>query len=145
MAPVANRAQLQAMTRSAKICGEFGSAGQKSALPKRMYLFAEPLGKPNETYGQLARTQELEFTTAIGGGAVHAVGNREPKKSLPRFARLTSRELHGPHNSFAFLHEDQLIGLDVFQSVHLTAGPADFQQIHFFRFSDSEVNPQVVL
>ena len=59
-----------------------------------------------------------------------------------RFLFAASGELHSAHYAFAFLHEDQLIGLDVFHGIHLSAGPADFEQLHLVRLAQAEVNPQ---
>src|SRR5258708_31603511 len=55
------------------------------------------------------------------------------------------RELHGAEDSFAFLHENQLIRLHSLQRVDMAAGPADLKDINLFRFSQSEVDAQVVL
>ena len=57
----------------------------------------------------------------------------------------TPAELHVPDNAFAFFHEDQLIGFDIFQGIYLATGPADFQQLHFVRFAQTKVDPQIIL
>ena len=57
---------------------------------------------------------------------------------LPSLTRR-GRELHGAHNAFAFLDENQLIDFDIFQSIHLPAGPADFEQLDFVRLAQAKV------
>src|ERR1700691_2743748 len=53
------------------------------------------------------------------------------------------RELHRADDSYAFLHYNQLIHLDVFQPIDLPAGPVNFQRLDLFRLPQSEVNPQI--
>src|SRR5258708_39764455 len=55
------------------------------------------------------------------------------------------RELHGAEDSFAFLQEDQLIRLHILQRVDMAARPTDLKDINLVRFSQSEVDAQVVL
>ena len=59
---------------------------------------------------------------------------------FPGFCLLCSGKLHRAHQAFAFFYEGQLIGLDVLQRINLPAGPANFQQIDLFCFSQSKVN-----
>src|SRR5450631_3194327 len=55
------------------------------------------------------------------------------------------RELHRVRNPFAFLHEDYLIRLDVFQRVDLPAGPLYLQHVDLLGLAQAEVNPQITL
>src|SRR5580698_4954889 len=55
------------------------------------------------------------------------------------------QELHGAQNPLAFFHEDQLICLYVSKCVDVAAGPADFECVDLFRFSQAKVNAQIVL
>src|SRR5215472_13466248 len=61
------------------------------------------------------------------------------------FSCLWALEVNRPNDAFSFVHDNQLVGLDVLELVHLAAGPANFEHIHFFGFADSEVHAQVVL
>src|SRR6266436_6156802 len=50
--------------------------------------------------------------------------------SLRGLVSLLRVELHGADDAFAFFDEDYLLRLDVLQSLHEAAGPADFEQLH---------------
>src|SRR5882672_12336943 len=63
-------------------------------------------------------------------------------RGLVRFLRV---ELHGADDAFAFLDEDHLVRLDVFQRFDEAAGPADFEQLHLVRFADAEMDAQIIL
>src|SRR5260370_25730021 len=52
---------------------------------------------------------------------------------------------HGPHDAFAFVHVNELIGLHVLPRIDLPAGPANLQRLDLIRFPQAEVNAQVVL
>src|SRR5260370_18757678 len=54
-------------------------------------------------------------------------------------------ELHGSDDAFAFFSEDDLIGLDVLEGFDEAAGPADFEELDVFGFSDAEVDTEIVL
>src|ERR1700686_4463281 len=67
---------------------------------------------------------------------------------LRRFAPSRSFSFwkwHRPHDALPFLHKNKLIRLDVFHFFYQPAWPANFQHINFFRFSDPEVHPQIIL
>src|ERR1700722_12277876 len=64
--------------------------------------------------------------------------------SLSRF-RLPPIELQRAHNSLTFLHENQLVRLDVLQRVHQPAGPANLQEIDLLGLSNTEMDSQIVL
>src|SRR5215471_7263055 len=49
------------------------------------------------------------------------------------------------NDSRSFFHIDQLIGRDIFECVHTTAWPADFNQIHLLGFAQAKVNTQIIL
>src|SRR5207247_804776 len=51
----------------------------------------------------------------------------------------------GADDAFAFLDEDDLVGLDVFEGFDEAAGPADFEELDVFRFADAKVHAQIVL
>src|SRR5439155_1759819 len=53
--------------------------------------------------------------------------------------------LLGADDAFAFLDEDDLVGLDVFEGFDEAAGPADFEELDVFRFADAKVHAQIVL
>src|SRR5712691_9272287 len=54
-------------------------------------------------------------------------------------------ELHGADDAFALFDEDNLIGLDVLEGFDEAAGPADFEELDVFGFSDAEVDAEIVL
>src|SRR5580692_2781682 len=64
--------------------------------------------------------------------------------SLRRFGRFYLK-FYRPHNSFAFFHHDQLVRLHILQGVNRAAWPADFEQLHLLRFSDTKMNAQIIL
>src|SRR5579885_2209138 len=45
----------------------------------------------------------------------------------------------------AFLNEDDLVRGDVLQGIHDSAGPLDFEQVHFAGLAEAEVHAQVIL
>src|SRR5580704_14113672 len=49
------------------------------------------------------------------------------------------------HDAFALFYNDQLIGFDVLERVHLSARPANLDHFGLAGFSQAEVNPQIVL
>jgi len=63
----------------------------------------------------------------------------QPHIVAGRYLSLSAVEFHSPHNPFTLLHIDQLVGLDVFHRIHLSAGPVDLQQIHFFGFAQASL------
>jgi hypothetical protein len=70
-----------------------------------------------------------------------------PRKqnSFSRFGHFGRGELHGADEAFAFFDKEELVGLDVAESVDSAAGPADFEELDGFGFADAEVNAQIVL
>ena len=59
-----------------------------------------------------------------------------------RFWRI---EGNGADDPLAFLDQDELVGLDVAKGLYEAARPADFEDLDFFGFADSEVDAQIVL
>src|SRR6266436_7369025 len=67
------------------------------------------------------------------------------KNLLCRFASFGRIELLGADDAFAFFDEDDLIGLDVFESFDEAAGPAEFEELDGFGFADAEMYAEIVL
>src|SRR5207245_1141665 len=70
---------------------------------------------------------------------------QDRKVSLRWFGGFGRIELLGADDAFAFLDEDDLVGLDVFEGFDEAAGPADFEELDVFRFADAKVHAQIVL
>src|SRR6516165_1826618 len=49
------------------------------------------------------------------------------------------------HDAFALSHIDELVGLNVFQCVHHSTRPTNFENVDFGSVSDAEMDPQVIL
>src|SRR5438552_16296785 len=65
--------------------------------------------------------------------------------SLWRLGGLGRIELPGADDAFALFDEDDLVGLDVFERFDEAAGPADFEELDGFGFTNAEVDAQIVL
>src|SRR5215467_14968780 len=78
----------------------------------------------------------------FGGILVRAAAG--PKGAV-RCASLPRRKDFRARDSLPFGHVVKLIYLQIFQRVHLAAGPVNFEQLYALRRPDSEVNAQVVL
>ena len=54
-------------------------------------------------------------------------------------------ELLNAEKAVAFLDEDDLVGLEVFESVDEAAGPTDFEKVDDGGFADAEMDAKIVL
>src|SRR5207249_5662063 len=61
------------------------------------------------------------------------------------FCRLGRVEGHAAQDALAFFDENDLIRVDILECFNKPARPADFEQLDFFRFSDSKMHAQIVL
>src|SRR5437016_13361859 len=61
------------------------------------------------------------------------------------FGRLGRVEGHAAQDALAFFDENDLIRVDILECFNKPARPADFDQLDFFRFSDSKMHAQIVL
>src|ERR1700720_691785 len=54
-------------------------------------------------------------------------------------------ELHRAGDPLAFLDENYLVHLHIFQGIELSTGPTNLEHVNFASLSQSEVNAQIVL
>ena len=53
--------------------------------------------------------------------------------------------MYGADDAFALFDKDDLVRLDVFERFNEAAGPADFEDLDVFGFTDAEVDAEIVL
>src|SRR6266481_3857875 len=86
--------------------------------------------------------------TARSSGTMNILGFRTcmfSDSSLRGLRILGWLEWHGADDAFSFFDENQLVGLDVLQSFHKAAGPANLQQLHLLCFANAEMDAQIIL
>src|SRR5271169_2172037 len=65
--------------------------------------------------------------------------------SRPGLHLLRGGEDLSLHDALAFFDINELIHLDIFHRVHLTAGPANLEQVDLVGLADSKMNPKIAL
>src|SRR5205814_3077931 len=123
--------------------GEVGGGGGEGESPHGSDQNQRGQGEERFLAPQNRPERKKRASLEMTGRAVSAIDDHA--NSLWRLGGLGRIELLRADDAFTLFDEDDLVGLDVFERFDEAAGPADFEELDGFGFTNAEVDAQIVL